>query len=116
MEALLQLKVCMLGVFAVGKTSLVVRYVHGMFSERYLATLGVKIDRKVVVASGRTVKLMLWDMAGEDEFAKVNPSYLRGAAGYLLVLDGTNRNTISQSIVLHRKIQAAVGLLPFIVL
>lgn len=116
MEPALQMKVCMLGVYAVGKTSLVARYVHGAFSDRYLATLGVKIDRKVVNVAGREVKLMLWDMAGEDEFAKVNPSYLRGAAGYFLVLDGTRRVTVSQTLVLQRKVQEAVGPIPFVVM
>lgn len=116
MAALLQMKVCLLGSYAVGKTSLVARYVHGAFSDRYLATLGVKIDRKIVRVDDREVKLMLWDMAGEDEFAKVSLSYLRGAAGYLLALDGTRRATLSQTMVLQRKVQQAVGSLPFVVL
>ena len=50
----------------------------------YLTTVGVKIDKKVVDISGRAVTMMLWDLAGEDEFQKVQTSYLRGAAGYLL--------------------------------
>lgn len=112
----LQKKICLLGVFAVGKTSLVARYVLGKFSDRYLATLGVKIDRKVVYANGREVSLLVWDMAGEDEFSKVNLSYLRGAAGYVLVLDGTRRITVSQTLVLQQKVLETVGPIPFVVM
>lgn len=111
-----QLKICVLGAFAVGKTSLVGRFTRGIFSDRYLATLGVKIDRKVVTCDGQQVKLILWDMAGEDEFAKVSMTYLRGAHGYLLVTDGTRRATLDQAIILERRVRDTVGAIPFVVL
>jgi len=72
-------KICMLGVFAVGKTSLVQRFVKSMFSEKYLTTVGVKIDKKTIEVKGKIVELMLWDLQGEDEFQKLNATYLRGA-------------------------------------
>ena len=71
----------MIGAFSVGKTSLVKRYVQSVFSEAYLTTVGVKIDKKVVDVSGRTVNLILWDVAGEDDISSLRLSYLRGAAG-----------------------------------
>ena len=64
-------KIGMLGSFGVGKTSLVARFVHSMFSDKYHTTVGVKIDKKVVRVNGSEVTLMLWDMAGEETNAPV---------------------------------------------
>ena len=65
-EPVLQKKICMLGGFSVGKTSLVKRFVASVFSEAYLTTVGVKIDKKTVHLGERAVNLILWDVAGED--------------------------------------------------
>ena len=62
---MIQKKICMLGAFAVGKTSLVKRYVHSMFSDKYLSTVGVKIDKKVLHNGDSEVMLMLWDLYGD---------------------------------------------------
>ncbi|MFN6951418.1 MAG: Rab family GTPase, partial [Albidovulum sp.] len=86
---MIQKKICLLGAFAVGKTSLVARFVRSTFSDKYLTTVGVKIDRKDLDLPGTPVTLMLWDLAGEDEFNTVQMSYLRGSAGLLIVADGT---------------------------
>lgn len=107
-------KVCMLGASAVGKTSLVKRFVEGIFSERYLTTVGVKIDKKRIRVSDRTVDLVLWDLNGEDRFQKLSMSYMRGAAGYLLVVDGTRRETFDTAMVLHHKVRAVLGETPFV--
>ena len=61
-------KICMLGTFAVGKTSLVARYVHGIFSEKYLTTIGVKIDKKSIPHEKRPIELILWDLNGIPVF------------------------------------------------
>lgn len=87
-------KVCMLGGFAVGKTSLVARFVHGVFSEKYLTTIGVKIDKKTVRVEQEDVDLVVWDIYGEDDYQRLRVSYLRGASGLLLVADGTRRDTL----------------------
>ena len=111
-----QVKICMLGAYSVGKTSLVARYVRGIFSEQYLVTLGVKIDSKEVDVAGQPVKIVLWDMGGEDEFSKVSASYLRGAAGYLLAADGTRRSTMDHAVVLQVRVTEACGSIPFVAL
>ena len=67
---MIQKKICMLGAFAVGKTSLVKQYVSGIFSEKYHTTVGVKIDKKMVEVDGQSMTLILWDLHGEDEFSK----------------------------------------------
>jgi len=113
---MLQRKICMLGAFSVGKTSLVRRYVSGLFSDAYLTTVGVKIDKKSVDLGGRTLDLILWDIAGEDEVSTIRMSYLRGSAGYLLVADGTRRLTLDVAKSLQQRVEAELGRLPFIVL
>lgn len=112
---MIQKKICMLGSFAVGKTSLVSRFVRSIYSEKYHTTVGVKIDKKQVQVDDKQVNLILWDLYGEDEFQKVHMSYLRGAAGYLLVIDGTRRETLEKALVLHQRTEEAVGKIPFVV-
>ncbi len=113
---MLQKKICLLGAFGVGKTSLVRRYVHTIFSDNYLTTVGVKIDKKVLNVGGEELALILWDIAGEDEVAAVRVSYLRGAAGYLLVVDGTRPETLETAASIQTRIVAEVGAVPFFVL
>jgi small GTP-binding protein len=110
----IQKKVCMLGAFGVGKTSLVSRYVHSVFSDRYLTTIGVKIEKKSVDVSGEQMDLVIWDIYGEDDFQKVHMSYVRGASGYLLVADGTRRATLDTARSLQDAAQRTVGAAPFI--
>jgi hypothetical protein len=108
--------VCLLGGFGVGKTSLVARFVSSIFSEKYLTTVGVKIDKKTIDAGSGEMTLMLWDIYGEDEFQTVRDSYLRGASGYLLVADGTRHATLDTAIALQRRAEAAIGRVPFVLL
>jgi len=116
MSDTIQKKVCILGAFAVGKTSLVTRYVQGIFSEQYRSTIGVRVDKKQVVRQGRQTTLVLWDIAGEDEFASVPIGYLRGAAGYLLVADGTRGETLQVAAELRARVERQVGKIPFVFL
>ncbi len=104
----------MVGQFGVGKTSLVRRFVNSMFDERYLTTLGVKIDRKDVSIDGTSVTLMLWDLAGEDDLAQVKVSHLRGASAYILVVDGCRASTLVKAAELHQRITQVLGPLPFV--
>jgi small GTP-binding protein len=110
----MQKKICLLGGFAVGKTSLVSRYVHSMFSDRYLTTIGVKIEKKTVDLGTHHVDLIIWDIYGEDDFQKLRLSYLRGASGYLLVMDGTRRATLDTAVALQASAEQAIGPVPFV--
>lgn len=88
-------KLCMLGDFGVGKTSLVSRFVHSTFSDKYLTTVGVKVDSKELALPGRAAcKLVLWDIAGRSHLDALNMTYLRGAAALLLVADGTRERSL----------------------
>ena len=96
---MLQKKICMLGSFAVGKTSLVRRFVESIYSDVYQTTVGVKIDKKNVKVSEKEVSLVLWDIYGEDDYQKMHWTYLRGASGYLLVADGTRARPMDRDSV-----------------
>ena len=113
---MIQKKVCLLGAFAVGKTSLVSRFVKSIYSDQYLTTVGVKVDKKTVQLGDQQVNLIVWDLAGEDEFQKVRMDYLRGAAGYLLVADGTRRSTLETARMLEQRVAKDIGPLPFVFL
>lgn len=111
---MIQKKVCMVGAFATGKTSLVARFVKGIYSDKYQTTIGVKIDKKVIATKEQTINMILWDIYGEDEFQKIRMSYLRGASGYILVIDGTRRETLSIAIELQQKVADVLGNIPFV--
>lgn len=113
---MLQKKICLLGAFGVGKTSLVRRFVDTIFSDAYLTTVGVKIDKKLVTVGTEQMALILWDIAGEDEISAVRVSYLRGAAGYLLVVDGTRPETLDTAVSIQSRIGAEIGGVPFVAL
>lgn len=90
-------KICLLGDFNVGKTSLVRRFVEDKFSDRYLSTVGVKVSRKSVNVKTDTelkqVDLLVWDLEGNTKFKSITPSYLKGASGSIIVADLTRSST-----------------------
>ena len=116
MTALLQKKICMLGGFSVGKTSLVRRYIQSVFSDGYLTTVGVKVDKKTVDLPDKTVNLIVWDLAGEDDIQSLRMSYMRGSSGYVLVADGTRHSTLNVALSLRDRVEAEYGFLPFVLL
>ncbi|MBD1838487.1 GTP-binding protein [Coleofasciculus sp. FACHB-64] len=111
---MIQKKMCMVGAFATGKTSLVSRFVKSIYSDTYQTTVGVKIDKKSLNIGGKELNLILWDLYGEDEFQKVRMSYLRGSSGYFLVADGTRRTTLDKAFTLQKRVEDTIGTLPFI--
>ena len=109
-------KVCLLGAFAVGKTSLVARFVHSIFDERYHTTIGVKIDKKEVTLRGASTTLVLWDLYGEDKFQRLEASYLRGAHGFLIVVDGTRAWTLDHALEMLTRAKEIAGDVPHVML
>ncbi len=101
---LLRAKVVMLGAPGVGKTSLVQRYVHSRFSDEYLSTLGVKVDRKSVEVDDTTVAMLLWDVHGETEGLDVPTSYLKGATAAITVVDASRPETIDKAAELAARV------------
>ncbi|HEY9688714.1 MAG TPA: Rab family GTPase [Coleofasciculaceae cyanobacterium] len=98
-------KICLVGDYAVGKTSLIRRFVDRQFSDRYLSTIGVKISRKSVPLPSderygdprdpTTVQLLNWDVEGQTKFQRIASSYVQGASGAIIVADATRLETIS---------------------
>ncbi len=113
---MLQKKICILGAFGVGKTSLIRRYVDSMFSDAYLTTVGVKVDKKLLSVGDASLALVLWDIAGEDDVNAIRMSYVRGAAGYFLVADGTRAETLDVARSIQARVTTEIGSIPFLLL
>ncbi len=113
---MIQKKVCLLGSFAVGKTSLVSRFVHSIFSEQYHTTVGVKIEKKSLELDGQKLNLIIWDLAGKDKFEPLRPSFLRGTSGYLLVVDPTREHSWSIAQEIVQQAEELLGPVPFLCL
>jgi small GTP-binding protein len=97
----MKVKVCLLGDGAVGKTSLIRRFVNNMFTEDYLLTIGTRTSKKRIVVKKPELQrdfyitLMIWDIMGQISFRKLlHPTYLKGARGALLVCDMTREETL----------------------
>lgn len=119
MEArnIVQKKICMLGTFAVGKTSLVRRFVESIYTDKYHTTVGVKIDKKLIdLDEQRKMMMMLWDVEGAEAAHELRKSYLRGASGYLLVADGTRKESLYRALEIQTRAQETLGLVPYIFL
>lgn len=95
-------KICLVGDFGVGKTSLMRRFVDRQFSDQYLSTIGVKISRKIVKVGGsheeksQDVQLLIWDLEGETKFQSLDRGYLRGSAGAIVVADLSRQDTLDR--------------------
>ncbi|MGI9288280.1 MAG: Rab family GTPase [Pseudomonadales bacterium] len=111
---MIQKKVCMLGGFAVGKTSLVRCFVDNVFSQSQRTTLGVKIDNKVVSINDTNISLTLWDIHEEDSYERVTPVYFRGIAGYLLLVDPTRPSTLENAVAMQKDVERLAGGVPFV--
>lgn len=86
-------KVILTGSFGVGKTSLFNRFIHERFNDKYLTTIGVKVSKKEIEVDGRTLSILLWDVAGEVTQDKVPVSYFQGTSGIIYVFDLARPNT-----------------------
>jgi small GTP-binding protein len=86
-------KVALLGSHAVGKTSLISRFVYQKFSDKYLTTIGLKVDKKTIDVKDHRIDLVIWDIAGRDNTSEVPYYYLRGCSGIIYVIDTTREST-----------------------
>ncbi|XP_077598461.1 uncharacterized protein LOC144213746 isoform X1 [Stigmatopora nigra] len=94
MRRQLLLKVLVIGDLGVGKTSIIKRYVHRVFSQGYRATVGVDFALKVLqVDQATAVRLQLWDIAGQERYGNMTRVYYKEAVGALVVFDMTRLAT-----------------------
>lgn len=110
-EGMKKKKICMVGDFSVGKTSLTQKFVNNVFSDKYLTTVGVKIDTVEVMDT----KLVVWDVAGRDSLSPINVSYLVGASGVILVADGTRSSTVEGLLDIWATVEGRIGAVPCVV-
>ena len=118
----LKSKVCLVGEVAVGKSSLIARYVHDMFDPRYIMTIGTKVFKKTVDVrddvrdADVTVEMTIWDIMGEKGFRQLlKEAYFYGANGILAVCDVTRRSTLEDLDDWLDHVMRVVGAVPVVV-
>jgi len=94
---LAQFKLVLLGESAVGKSSLVLRFVKGQFHEFQESTIGAAFLTQTVVLDDTTVKFEIWDTAGQERYHSLAPMYYRGAQAAIVVYDITNADTFTRA-------------------
>lgn len=91
------LKILVIGDVSTGKTSLVNRIVYNSFSEKYKATIGCEFGLKIMEINGESIRVQLWDLAGQDRLGGISRLYCRDANGALVVSDVTREDTIEKA-------------------
>lgn len=113
-------KVCLLGDAAVGKTSLIRRYVYDQFDDKYIVTFGAKVTTKKLTLSRETenidLTLIIWDILGQRIHDSLHAGHYKGAKGALIVCDLTRPETIDHTLIWMDKIFESVGQIPVILL
>ena len=88
-------KLVFLGEQAVGKTSIITRFMYDTFDNNYQATIGIDFLSKTMYLDDRTVRLQLWDTAGQERFRSLIPSYIRDSSVAVVVFDVTNKTSFA---------------------
>jgi small GTP-binding protein len=110
-------KICLFGAFGVGKTSLIGRFVHNVFSPKYLSTVGVKVDKKVLsLGPGLDITMMVWDFEGRSDYVSMADGYLLGMSGFFLVADGTRPDTLEDALAVQRSFSGLFSEVPSVLL
>ena len=84
-------KILLLGESSVGKTSIILRYIENSFNQSDISTCGIDVKCKYVSSDDKKIKLDIWDTAGQERFRGLTKNYFRGAHGFILVYDITNK-------------------------
>ncbi|MHA2406632.1 MAG: Rab family GTPase [Candidatus Hermodarchaeia archaeon] len=107
-------KIVVVGDAAVGKTSLIVRYVKGVFNPSYIITLGVNFFVQDINIGDKTLRLQIWDTAGQERFGPVRQKYYKGARGALLVFDLANPTSFERLDFWIKEVKQACGDIPIV--
>ena len=87
-----KIKVTVIGDGGVGKTSLIQRFIHGTFQKDYLKTIGAQISNYKVEKEGRNIELLFWDLAGQDDFHFLRPSFYKASKAAIIVYSLEDNN------------------------
>jgi len=89
-------KILLLGDSEVGKSCFLMRYSDNVFVENYITTIGLDYKLKnVKLDSGKTIKVQLWDTAGQDKYRTIAKNYFKGSHGILLLYDITKQSSFN---------------------
>lgn len=112
-----KLKILLVGPAAVGKTSLIHRFIKSRFQKDYKLTVGVDILTKdVEFAAGRTATLSIWDIGGQERFSFIRTTFYKGAQGVLLVFDLSRAATFDAVKNWRKEVKQFAGDIPFILI
>ena len=89
------LKYIIIGDSSVGKSSIMVKYIHGGFDEEFKTTIGVEFGSKNIIIKEKIYRVQIWDTAGEETFRSITRSYYKNSVCAFVVYDVTNKNTFS---------------------
>ena len=92
-DEIITIKFLILGDRAVGKTSLMARYINNDFNKSYMSTLGIEFKSKIVQANGENFCVQIWDSAGQEKFRSITRTYYRRASGIILAYDSTSSSS-----------------------
>jgi small GTP-binding protein len=107
-------KVCLIGDGAVGKTSLIRRFVLDVFGDDYISTFGAKVSKKVVTLGDVELTMMIWDILGQKSGASLHSAYYSGANGAFVVCDGTRPETLEGLNSWYQEFSRVAGKVPVI--
>jgi len=110
------IKLCLLGDGAVGKTSLVRRFVFDVFDDKYLMSFGTKVVKKEIKVDDVELDMMIWDILGQRTQDALHAAYYRGATGALAVCDFTRPDTMKNLKSWLGNFRSVVGNMPVIIL
>ncbi len=103
------MKVLCLGDGAVGKTSLIRRFAHNKFEKSYLETLGVDITDKMIPVKEKNLKMVIWDIAGQDRYKHYRAAFYNGTEALIIVADVTNPTTFDNLTIWKKEIDQYLG-------
>ncbi len=87
-------KIVVVGDYGVGKTTSIKKFVENKFREDYIPTLGVQITKKSIEINGNNVVLIIWDLAGQEEFFTVQRRFYNETEGVIIVYDITRKSSL----------------------
>lgn len=109
-------KAVVVGDAAVGKTSLLIRYVKGLFNPTYVLTIGVAFHVKDVVVGENVLRVQIWDTGGQERFGPIRQLYYRGAKGVLMVYDRSNPDSFERVDYWLKEVKRGCGDVPLVLI